>query len=283
MTQTYGGLLHKLDRALQDTIRRAARGSLNVPTAYRRSELVAPRRHFFLSDVLRRPGVRRYQLVENGLVVFLRHDNYEDSFVLDEVFGPMDLYAIPPDINDDLRAAGVRKITDLGGNVGLTALKLLSTFPDATLTVIEADEANGKVLEAALAANHLLERTLVIHAAACNRNGTLRFCGGLAGQSHLVAQHEDGIDVPGTDVLPLLQETDMLKMDIEGGEWAILSDPRLKDTQVRALCMEYHSHLCPGDDDATTTVDRLLGAAGFEIRHIGPFEDGGAILWAVRR
>lgn len=71
-------------------------------------------------------------------------------------------------------------------------------------------------------------------------------------------------------------------MDIEGGEWAILSDRRLKDTHVKALCMEYHSHLCPGDDDATTTVVRLLGAAGFEIRQLGPFEDGGATLWAVR-
>ena len=69
-------------------------------------------------------------------------------------------------------------------------------------------------------------------------------------------------------------------MDIEGGEWEILSDPRFAATGLRAICMEFHRYGCPTDDPASA-VTQLLGAAGFSVAELR--EDGDAgIAWAIR-
>jgi hypothetical protein len=38
------------------------------------------------------------------------------------------------------------------------------------------------------------------------------------------------------------QTIDILKIDIEGGEFALLGDPRFENLQVRNLVMEYHDN-----------------------------------------
>jgi hypothetical protein len=86
----------------------------------------------------------------------------------------------------------VVSVVDLGGNIGLATLWFAREFPDARLTTIEADPTNADVLERVVALNRVGTRI---------------------------------ITVPMIDVLPILAEADFLKMDIEGGEWEILSDP----------------------------------------------------------
>ena len=45
------------------------------------------------------------------------------------------------------------------------------------------------------------------------------------------------------DVLGQIAEADLVKMDIEGGEWGILADPRI--ARQRALVLEYHPRGLP--------------------------------------
>jgi hypothetical protein len=91
--------------------------------------------------------------------------------------------------------------------------------------------------------------------------------------------------LPQEDVLPYVQEADFVKMDIEGGEWRILGDPRFGLGRTRSVALEYHPHMCPGPvprDEA----ERLLRKAGFTVIDPGhsdeQFPRGQGMLWGVR-
>ena len=204
----------------------------------------------------------------------LRHDNREDTFVLEEVFGTLDHYRIPESIRD------VRRVADLGANIGLTALKLLRAFPDATLTAVEPDAGNLPLLRACLEANGLADRAEVLPVAASNLEGTLRFAAGYAGRSHAASSDEEATVVPMIDVLPMLQDVDVLKMDIEGGEWPILTDDRFNATPVKVLYLEYHSLHAPSEDPSGL-VRGILNRGGFTI-HDHRYVGAAAVLRATR-
>jgi hypothetical protein len=61
-------------------------------------------------------------------------------------------------------------------------------------------------------------------------------------------------------------------MDSEGGEWALLLDPRFADLPASTVVMEYHPHLCP-DDDARAAATAALRDAGSVMHTI--FHDPG--------
>jgi hypothetical protein len=71
----------------------------------------------------------------------------------------------------------------------------------------------------------------------------------------------------------------VVKMDIEGGEWAILGDRRFQQTPLRALVLEYHPRMCP-TPDPRVTVEALLSGAGLRLHLIWHRADGHGMLWA---
>jgi FkbM family methyltransferase len=212
--------------------------------------------------------------------VLIRHANQEDSFVLSEIFEGVSTYEIPAAVSDAI-GSGVDRVVDIGGNIGLAALWFARAFPSARLTVVEADPTNANLLEATIGLNGLSERATVIRAAAGPHEGELPFVMGLGGRSH-VATGDDAAttQVPMIDALALIAACDVLKMDIEGGEWPILTDPRFGESAPRALCLEYHLWNCP-DGDPTATVRRLLEGAGMRIVELRE-EGHGGVVWAVR-
>ena len=246
----------------------------------RRARLVTSPGAFFWGEVRRPSTPRRYRLADGSGQVLIRHHNHEDSFILSEIFEGTSTYAMPADVR---RALGedVASIVDIGGNIGLAALWFARAFPGARLTIVEADPTNADVLEQTLSLNGLGDRSTVIRAAAGAHGGELPFVLGLGGRSH-AATAADVVTtrVAMIDALSLIAGSDLLKMDIEGGEWAILSDPRLGDDPPRALCLEYHLWQCPGADP-TATVRTLLEQAGLHI--VALREEGhGGVVWAVR-
>jgi FkbM family methyltransferase len=137
------------------------------------------------------------------------------------------------------------------------------------------------VLEQTIALNDLNPRVTVIRAAAGARDGELEFISGWGGRSHGARPGQAATTrVPMIDALPPLADCDLLTMDIEGGEWPILTDPRLADTALRAICLEYHLWNCPGTDP-TATAQALLNDAGFHI--VALREEGhGGVIWATQ-
>jgi hypothetical protein len=110
----------------------------------------------------------------------------------------------------------------------------------------------------------------------------------IAGQfslSHIAASASDeAADAEGVDAIDVFRAyggTDFVKIDIEGGEWALLHDPRLRNLAAVALVLEYHPHLAPAEDTAAAAAS-VLAAAGFESERIFHRRDGVGMLWAWR-
>lgn len=249
---------------------------LGAPTVRRRTV-------FALREILGRTRALRtrvfiYRLRENGLRVAIRHGS-GDAFILGEVFNRR-FYQCTREVEQMFEH--VRSIVDLGGNVGLFGLFAAGRWPQAQIVAFEPDPDNSAVHERTIAANGLGGRWQLVQAAASNRDGRVSFVAGLAAGSH-IADATDGeqtIEVPVIDVLPRIAQADLLKMDIEGGEWAILGDPRFRESPPRALVLEYHRHLCPGADPRAE-AESALRAAGLRVQSITQDGDTG-MLWAWR-
>jgi hypothetical protein len=87
--------------------------------------------------------------------------------------------------------------------------------------------------------------------------------------------------VRGRDVFRDLVAADLLKMDIEGGEWAILQDVRLGETSLRAVVVEFHPWGCQ-EPDPEACARRLLSKAGFTVGPADRVGPGLGIVWAWR-
>jgi hypothetical protein len=89
------------------------------------------------------------------------------------------------------------------------------------------------------------------------------------------------------DVMPFFTGCDLVKMDIEGSEWARLDDERLRMAGPWSLTLEFHADRCP-DSDSDRAARDLLAAAGYVI--VPParpydyeFPHGLGMLWGIRR
>ncbi len=248
-----------------------------VVSVFLRSVTVRESFRFVLRELPPRKILARYTLRRCGLTVFIRHGT-PDVPTLDEVFYQRH-YELPEAVAARLRALPrPPRVIDLGANIGLFGAYILGLFPGARVTAIEADAANVSLLRRCAEANERRGEWVIVEAAASNCDGTVEFASGGYSLSHEAGPGERGDPVRAVDVFPYLAGADLLKMDIEGGEWAILGDPRLKDAAPPALVLEYHPHLCPEPEPRAAAV-RALEAAGFEVH---PFSEtnGYGMVWA---
>lgn len=238
---------------------------------------------FLWREVNRRLVMGRYHLRGSDLVVHVRHDT-PDLGGLFEVFvqrnhdPPGEILAmLARDAHDH-----PLRVVDLGGNIGLFALRVLQQFPDARMTSFEPDPANARVLALTAAANGAQEQWQLVTACAGATPSLVRFLAGHYLESQILA-HDDsrGQLMPKIDIFPYLTGIDWLKIDIEGGEWELLADPRFAQLEVPVLWLEYHRHLCPGQAPRALAAEALT-RAGY---HIAPFVERAADLgelWAWR-
>jgi FkbM family methyltransferase len=256
---------------VQAAVAAAQRGSLLRPTA-----------RFVLEELSGRHNTRTYELRQAGLKVVLEHGS-PDVLTFDEVFCQQ-LYAPPTPIAAALASLGrPPRVLDIGANVGLFGAYAQCRWPGALVRGFEPDPRNAAIHRAAIAANRAGANWRLQQAAAAARTGTLAFSAGRYALSRPAAEGEaDALEVPAIDVLPLLAEADLLKLDAEGSEWAILGDSRFACAAPRAIALEYHPELCP-EQDARGAAVRLLETAGFAVADVRTRSPRGyGSLWAWR-
>jgi FkbM family methyltransferase len=239
-----------------------------------RARTVRPSWRFVARELLRRRGLALYRLRGGAASVGVRHRT-GDVVTLGEVFHEHDYE--PPSAVDALLGPTPR-ILDLGANVGMFGAFALQRWPAATIRGYEPDPDNASVHERVIAVNDAGARWSLEQAAAGATNGTARFAGGQAALSHLASDGE--LEVEVHDVLAAVAEADLLKIDVEGGEWAIIGDPRFADAPPRALAMEYHPEGCPAGEPRAE-AERLLHAAGMRTAIVWE-RDRYGMLWAWR-
>jgi FkbM family methyltransferase len=264
-----------------------------------RASLAVERPTRFLAfELLRRRGVAGHRLRASGLAVHLRHGT-RDIVVFREIFGVNpwpNVYEPPPEVEAILRERPAPRIVDLGGNIGLFGLFALGRWPGSTVESFEPDPTNLPLLRRAIEANRLESRWSVHTAAVSDAGGRSDFVSGLNAESQLAGVGDPGarvadarplsegeqISVPVVDLFATITDPiALLKIDIEGAEWAILQDPRLVHLPADAIVLEWHAMGSP-DADAHGAARRLLASAGYE--HLRDVEAAGqtGVVWAWR-
>jgi FkbM family methyltransferase len=235
---------------------------------------------FFARELAGSRTVARYRLRRGDVAIHLRHSS-GDIVTYDEVV-VRDDYAPPAEALDALGSEPLT-IADLGANIGLFTAMAIGRWSVRQVLAFEPDDESRDLLERTALAN--AERCdVVVHAACAGvAEGRTSFLAGRQAVSHAVATGTEGaISVPVRDAFPAIAAADLVKMDIEGGEWPILADARFASLGARAVVLEYHVDGCPGTDPAAC-AGAALTAAGFEVGEPVPAATPGyGTLWAWR-
>ncbi|MGH2941882.1 MAG: FkbM family methyltransferase [Solirubrobacteraceae bacterium] len=254
---------------------------------WRALTVVRDRRGRFLALQLLGRRTGRYELRRSGLPFHVRHRT-GDVAILNKIFArdrAMNSYEPPAEAAQAIGQAP--KILDVGANIGLFGVFALRCWPGAQITAFEPDPDNLRVLRRTVAANDAAGRWTVVPAAVTNAPTELRFVPGLRAEAHIAGArgaHEDGtITVPAIDFFEQQGSgVDLVKMDVEGGEWAILADPRLAALKASAIRLEWHTMLCPRPDAHAEAI-RLLRNGGYTRIVDADYEaERNGVLWAWR-
>jgi FkbM family methyltransferase len=254
------------------------------------SPLVRERRRFIVNELLGRRGAHEYHLRSPDAIAVLRHNHYDAHILHENVRDPF--YTPPPAVHARLSSRGDElKVVDLGGNIGFFGLLLLGLYPHARVVSFEPDPANLAILKQNIDRNGYESRWTVVEACAGPASGETPFVGGQAALSRMPLPGDPTGDaptmtVPIVDVFPYIAGVDVLKIDIEGSEWALLGDPRFAEARPPAVLLEWHSYDCPEDNPRRAAAARFE-ALGYTVLHEkpAPVPDteplyGAGTLWA---
>ena len=210
----------------------------------------------------------------DGPTLVMRDENYGVAY---EVFVHK-YYGL----HDGSKPEDIRTIVDLGGNVGYSVLWFLSRFPNASILVYEPNPVFCSRLRENVALNGFDSRVTVREAAVSNANGSLPlFVSGAC--SSLLQNYNTGhsVMVPVVDVFEQFPKgrIDILKMDIEGSEYGILSDPRFRTLDINRIVIEWHKTKDPTEGKERCRME--LSDAGYNVREIMDGDDHG-MCWALR-
>lgn len=166
----------------------------------------------------------------------------------------------------DFRTASASpRILDCGANIGLASLFYKRRYPAARITAFEADPVLADLLARNMRANGA--DVDVRSAAVWTRDGEVAFRaeGADSGAIEGFAGELDAprVAVPSVRLADVIarEPVDLLKLDVEGAEGAILADCEPVLPQVRALVMDLHE-FDPAERRAPAVFE-LLRHAGF--------------------
>jgi FkbM family methyltransferase len=253
-----------------------------VTAMLRRAQIFEERIRFVRNEVRSAPRTAAYTLRASSLVACYRHHS-ADMGALADIFVD-DEYVLPEPIAAYLTSRSAPRILDLGGHVGYFGLYAFGMFPRASVVTYEPDPSNAAVLTRCVALNpDLAGRWDVRRAAAAASEGTVAFVADGTTGSHIEADDgsADTIAVPAVDVLPELPAYDLVKLDVEGGEWEILHDPRFADHAPAVLALEYHSR---GSRTGAPAAEAraVMAAGGYRVIPVVEKRDDMGTLWGLK-
>jgi FkbM family methyltransferase len=252
-----------------------------VLSTLRLSRTVAERPTFAFRVAMRSRSIGRYHLAGSDVVIHLRHGPV-DMITLEEIFR-LGHYDPPTEAASILETAGrPLRVVDLGANIGLFGALIRRTYPSAQMVAFEPDPANARLLRRSIEANGGQDRWRLVEACAAPEDGMVPFVSNEDTSSRMEAGADAKTMVRAVDVFPFLEDVDLLKIDIEGAEWPILTDPRFGAGVAKTLALEYHPYGSP-EPDAGALALRLLREAGYEtqVTDFG-LPSGHGMLWAWR-
>jgi FkbM family methyltransferase len=176
----------------------------------------------------------------------------------------------------------IRLIVDLGANVGASVLYFLHQYPRCRVIAIEPHPAHVAQLEHNLVVDGTRSRVEIHGKAAGAWARPMGLTDSKTSSSLTEDYFSNTLRVEVMDIFPVLlgQHIDLLKMDVESGEYELLADDRFAMLEIDAIVMEWHSR--GGGLDDKRWCEQRLGSLGFAIEEIFSQPSYG-MFWAVRK
>jgi FkbM family methyltransferase len=180
-----------------------------------------------------------------------------------------------------LRRDDVELVVDLGANVGYSTLYFLHHFHQCRVIAFEPHPGHAAQVIRNLQLDGSLNRVEIHKKAAGASQRVMRLTDETTSSTLTERIGADTLPVEVVDVFPMLsgRRIDILKMDVEGGEYEILADDRFATLNVGAVVMEWHSR-GQGLEDKRWCESRLQ-SLGFVIDEIFS-QPGYGMFWARR-
>lgn len=176
-------------------------------------------------------------------------------------------------------------VVDVGSYVGYTCLYWLSNFPAAHVIAFEPRREHVRILRQNIELNGLSHRVSINQAAAGAKDG-MAYMSGQSAQSRMCWEQNEHSNerVPVMDIFSQLQgkPIDLMKLDIEGGEFCILEDDRFRTLDLKHVVLEWHQV----DDkrNARLWCEESLRDCGFSVVNHQQSDDGTTgLLWGFRK
>lgn len=173
----------------------------------------------------------------------------------------------------------IKRIVDVGANVGYTSIYLLSKFPDAQVIAIEADPGNLGAFKINLDMNKL-HNYVMLHKALWKSSERVELSNSFrdhrewSRQVQSISSSKESLknSIPGISLKDLfseysLDEVDILKIDIEGAEKEVFSDINASIEimkRVKFLVIELHDEV-----DFKSEFESILRSADFGFTYFG--------------
>ena len=175
----------------------------------------------------------------------------------------------------------VKLVIDMGANVGYSVLYFLHQYSSCRIIAFEPHPVHAAQVLRNLELDGTRSRVDLYPKAAGASQRMMRLTD--CKSSARLTEHDaaNSFPVEVVDVFPVLsgRRIDILKMDMEGGEYEILGDPRFSTLDIGAVVMEWHSR-GNGTQDRRWCEGRLHDL-GFTISEIFA-EPHYGMFWAIR-
>lgn len=123
--------------------------------------------------------------------------------------------------------------------MGYSCLFWCQQYPEARVTAFEPHPRHLQAISEHLSANHFSDRVKVVEAAAGSVKGEAHLVD--SGSSSTITSSPTGFAVRVLDIFEMLEPNiDIMKIDIEGGEYGLLDDPRFSSLRPRTVVVEWH-------------------------------------------
>ena len=163
-------------------------------------------------------------------------------------------------------------IVDVGAHIGLSTLYFKNLYPEARIVAVEPLRENAELLRLNMSTNVIRDVEIVeVALAASSGKATLYFdseiddwysTAGFTEGAWNGRQTSQSVEVETIALSSLLDEpVDLLKMDIEGAELAVLKEANSKLRRVKRIFLEHH----PMQGNSLEKIVKLLESLGFGV------------------
>ncbi|MBP9711147.1 MAG: FkbM family methyltransferase [Candidatus Pacebacteria bacterium] len=197
--------------------------------------------------------------LRGGIVITVRPHTY-DAFIVHEVFRHQGYAAGFVGLERENSST----IVDLGGHIGSLSLFAAEQYSQARVVSVEAVPENARLLQKNITDNTLGGRVTVLPYAVGEKSGSLT----IYLRSDRTAQHsalqksDTSVTVPCLTLEEVFTKAgvihcDLLKLDIEGSEYAVLMNAPLEVLKcIDRMVMEYHLFAGVSPDDLMNFLSR---------------------------